>query len=156
MRKFVAYVASGVLMAALAGCGTVQASTAASTSHPAAAVAGPQLQLTSPKTGTSLSGSSVTVSFTTKNITLVNPATHPTDVKGEGHVHLYLDQRPVVMIHAHHYTFTGLKPGVHHLKVELVTNTMVPYPHTPVTVSFTTHGTPSATKSSGSKTSSGW
>jgi hypothetical protein len=116
----------------------------------------PHLQLLTPKIGESFSGSSVTVTFSTSHIALVNPATHPSDVRGEGHVHLYMDQRPVVMIHSDQYTFTNLKPGPHHLKIELVTNTMVPYAHTPVTVSFVTHGTPSAAKSTTGKSSSGW
>lgn len=129
----------------LAGCGTVQSTNASSVR---AAI--PQLTVNAPRTGETFNSSSVAVSLTTRHIHLVNPATHPANAQGEGHVHLYLDQRPVVMTYHRRYTFTHLKPGPHTLKIELVTNTMTPYKGAVRTVTFTTKGSAASPAGSGS------
>lgn len=94
-------------------------------------VAQPQLQVSSPQSGDTIDGSSVTVSYDVSGFT-VAPSTVPLEAAGqrpeanrpeEGHVHLMLDLLPVVVLESTEpYTFTNVQPGEHQLVVELVNN----------------------------------
>jgi LPXTG-motif cell wall-anchored protein len=96
-----------------------------------AAAQGPTLSVVTPKSGESIDGSTVSVSFTTSNIKLVPTsipvaeagkrpeANHP----GEGHLHFVLDLQPLVVWESGDpYTFSGVPAGEHQLMVELVNN----------------------------------
>ena len=96
-----------------------------------AAVAEPQLLVSTPANGATLPGQSFTVSFRVTDLRVV-----PTNVPvseagmrpeanrpGEGHLHFVLDSQPlVVWERLDAYTFTNVAPGEHLLMVELVQN----------------------------------
>lgn len=113
-----------------------------------AAAAGPSLNVTAPKDGADLEGSTVTVTFTTSDIKLV-PTTVPVSEAGkhpevnragEGHVHFVLDLQPLVVWEkGDPYTFADVAPGAHQLMVELVQNDHSSFsPHVMQTIRFTT------------------
>jgi MYXO-CTERM domain-containing protein len=100
------------------------------TATPARA-AGPSLSVTSPKEGVAMAGSTLTITFSTADITLV-PTTVPVveagkhpevNRAGEGHLHFVLDLQPLVVWEkGDPYTFADVPAGEHQLMVELVQN----------------------------------
>jgi hypothetical protein len=97
----------------------------------AAEAADPSLTVVTPTDGAVIEGDSVTVSFTVSDFKIV-PSPVPVSEFGkrpdanrpnEGHVHLVLDLQPLVVWESEQaYTFTGVAPGEHQLKVELANN----------------------------------
>ena len=101
-----------------------------------AATAAPQLQITSPTVGESVSGSAVRVSFQVSGVRLRPPPVkvseageHPEQNSPEaGHLHMMLDLSPVVMWASQEpYTFEDVPPGEHQLMVEVVNNDHSPF-----------------------------
>ena len=101
-----------------------------------AATAAPQLQITSPTAGESVSGSAVRVSFQASGVRLRPPPVevreagkHPEqNSPEEGHLHMMLDLNPVVMWASQEpYTFEDVPPGEHQLMVEVVNNDHAPF-----------------------------
>ena len=91
----------------------------------------PELEVSTPADGSTVDGTSVTVTFSTSGITLVESPVPleqaglqpEANRAGEGHVHFMLDLNPVVVWStADPYTFTNVPPGEHQLMVELVNN----------------------------------
>jgi len=65
------------------------------------------------------------------NFTLVDPATHPTNVAGEGHYHIYLDAQTNYLVAGQTPTVSvkipaTTTPGAHKLKISLSDNQHVP------------------------------
>jgi hypothetical protein len=91
----------------------------------------PNLSVSAPQDGATLTTDSVTVTFQTSGIQLV-PSPVPlseagkrpeANQPGEGHLHFMLDLSPVVVWEqGDPYTFTGIPAGDHQLVVELVNN----------------------------------
>lgn len=102
------------------------------------------LVITSPIEGQKIVGNTVPVDFSVNNFTLVDFRVHPKSARGQGHLHLWLDQAKndpmsAIKIFADTYTFEGVRPGLHTLVAELVNNdhsSLVPPVRT--TVTFTT------------------
>lgn len=91
--------------------------------------AAPSLAVLSPSDGAVIRGTSVTVTFTTADVTLARTivplaqagARPEVNRPNEGHIHLMLDLQPlVVWERSDPYTFTNVTPGEHQLTVELV------------------------------------
>lgn len=104
----------------------------------------PSLSITSPLEQQQLSGTSFSATFAVTNFSLVDYKLHPKTVRGQGHIHLWLDQAindpmSAIKIFDSSYTFDNVKPGMHTLVAELVNNDhsqLVPPVRT--TVTFTT------------------
>jgi hypothetical protein len=97
--------------------------------------ANPQLAVTAPTDGETISGTTVTVRFEVTDFTIVasdvpleEAGRRPeANRPGEGHVHLMLDTFPVVVwTQDAPYTFTDVPPGEHLLTVELAENDHAP------------------------------
>src|SRR5689334_14300231 len=95
----------------------------------AAVAAEPSFTVISPKDGAVIDGSKVTVDLQVSNFDLVNSTVplgeagkHPElNKNGEGHYHLALDLRPLVILdHSGPYTYDNVAPGEHQLMIELV------------------------------------
>jgi hypothetical protein len=107
----------------------------------------PGLSITSPVADQKIVGSTIPVTLSVTNFSLVDFRLHPKLVRGEGHVHLWLDQATndpmsAIKIFNDNYTFENVKPGIHTLVAELVNNNhsqLVPPVRT--TVTFTTTDT---------------
>jgi hypothetical protein len=132
------------LVALIAGCSaspTASASASApapaSASAPASApVTAPTLNVLAPTANAVIKGADVEVRIETTGLKFVDPST--TRVAGQGHVHFTLDRQPVTMSITPDYTFKGLAPGPHTLRIELVQNDTTPFtPATVETVTFT-------------------
>lgn len=48
-------------------------------------------------------------------------------IKGQGHIHLYIDGEKVIKIYDPHYVWKNLDTGRHHVRVELAHNNHEPY-----------------------------
>jgi hypothetical protein len=96
-----------------------------------AEAADPSLTVVAPADGAVVDGGSVTVSFRVSDFKIV-PSPVPVSEFGkrpdlnrpnEGHIHLVLDLQPLVVWGSEEsYTFDGVAPGEHLLKVELANN----------------------------------
>lgn len=91
----------------------------------------PEITVISPANGAVVQGTSVTIVFNTRDLTVVRSPVpldeggqHPeVNRPGQGHVHFYLDLLPVVIWErATPYTFTNVPAGEHELTIELETN----------------------------------
>ena len=120
--RFVTVIALGGLLAvSLVAAGCSKATTASGSATPSAqASVAPTLELLAPVQGGTVSAGDVTASVKTTGLKFSMPST--TNVAGEGHVHFTLDGQPLQMSAKPEYTFTGLTPGQHKLKAELVQN----------------------------------
>jgi hypothetical protein len=96
-----------------------------------ALAAGPSLTVVEPVNAAVLDTTTVRVTFTTADFTIVPSSVPISDFgkrpdlnrPGQGHVHLTLDLEPlVVWYEAGPYTFADVLPGEHTLMVELVNN----------------------------------
>jgi hypothetical protein len=128
-----------------------------------AAAQGPTLSVVAPKSGASIDGNTVNITFTTSNIKLVSTSIPVAEAgkrpeanrPGEGHLHFVLDLQPlVVWERGDPYTFTNVPAGEHQLMVELVNND-----HSPLSPPVVQHiqfrsGMPGALPVTGSGTTS--
>jgi hypothetical protein len=104
-----------------AGCSkTTAASGSATPPAQAQTSVAPTVELLAPVEGGTVSAGDVTASVKTTGLKFSMPST--TNVAGEGHVHFTLDSQPLQMSAKPEYTFTGVTPGQHKLKAELVQN----------------------------------
>jgi len=89
---------------------------------------GPQdsWKITGPANGANVTGPDVTVTVDSGQIKVVKPGGPVT--AGEGHWHFFVDGTEVGKGPVHSFTFQGLTPGKHELKVELHNNDHTPYP----------------------------
>lgn len=99
--------------------------------YASAAQSSPELVVSAPADGATITGTDVAVSFQVSGINLV-PSGVPlaeagkrpeANRPGEGHLHFMLDLLPIVVWeHPEPYTFNNITPGEHQLMVELVNN----------------------------------
>ncbi|MFA4820114.1 MAG: PGF-pre-PGF domain-containing protein [Candidatus Aenigmatarchaeota archaeon] len=80
-------------------------------------VSAPSLTITLPTGGQIIYGATVTVTTSVSGFTLAAPT--GTVVEGEGHLHMFLDDRAYVLSSASSYTFDNVPYGQHTLRVEL-------------------------------------
>ncbi len=105
-------------LAALAGAAAALAVPTAADSR-----TGPVV-VTSPKSGSTIDGSRVTLRIKTGKFKVTSQATGVR--RNEGHFHVFLDKRPFVAVYSSRFRFRGLKPGSHTLKVQPVDSAHVP------------------------------
>ncbi len=99
--------------------------------QPVAHAQGPQLTVTVPNEGETITDNTVTIRFDVENFEIVSSTVpveeagmHPeANQPGEGHVHFMLDLQPLVVWESEEpFTFDNVPPGEHVLMVELVNN----------------------------------
>lgn len=93
-----------------------------------ALAAGPEdtWKITSPADGANVTGPDVTITIDPGQIKVAKPG--PV-VAGEGHWHFFVDGKEVGRGPVNTFTFKGLTPGKHTLKVELHQGDHTPYPN---------------------------
>lgn len=115
MRRMIAFVAVLLLLSPYAG----------------AAQSSPELVVSAPAEGATITGTDVAITFQVAGVNLVPSGVPLTEAgkrpdanrPGEGHLHFMLDLLPIVVWeHAEPYTFNNITPGEHQLMVELVNN----------------------------------
>ena len=112
----------------------------------------PLVSFISPNPNQTISGSKVATSIAVTNFAIVDYKTHPRLVPGQGHLHLWMDQKDLTKTSAvkatsDTYTFENVKPGTHTLVAELVANnhsSLVPAATPSVTFTTTSPSTPTA------------
>lgn len=102
----------------------------------ALAASNPPISVVSPRNGSTVTGSKVTLKVKVK------PGFRFTDqgtaVKSnEGHVHAVLDKRPFVALYRPTFVFRGVKPGKHTLTIQPVRSDHMPHGLKPIVVKFT-------------------
>lgn len=99
--------------------------------YASAAQVSPELVVSAPAGGATITGTDVAITFQVSGVNLVPSGVPLTEAgkrpeanrPGEGHLHFMLDLLPlVVWEHAESYTFNNITPGEHQLMVELVNN----------------------------------
>jgi hypothetical protein len=99
--------------------------------YASAAQSSPELVVSAPAEGTTLTGTDVAITFQVSGVQLVPSGVPLTEAgkrpeanrPGEGHLHFMLDLLPIVVWeHGEPYTFNNITPGDHQLMVELVNN----------------------------------
>ncbi|HEY0734575.1 MAG TPA: hypothetical protein VGD69_06690 [Herpetosiphonaceae bacterium] len=99
--------------------------------YASAAQSSPELVVSAPTEGATITGTDVAVTFQIAGLNLVPSGVPLTEAgkrpdanrPGEGHLHFMLDLLPIVVWeHAEPYTFNNITPGEHQLMVELVNN----------------------------------
>jgi hypothetical protein len=108
------------ISACVAACGGGSSSTTASRPHTNA-----KLLIVSP-TPNEVTGPDVPVQFQVIGAT-VSPPQRNKLVSNEGHVHVSIDGRLVVMAYGTSTRLTGLTPGIHTLQAEFVANDHLPF-----------------------------
>lgn len=78
----------------------------------------------SPKTGSSIAGTTVVLRLQTSGFRITDQAT--TIRRGESHFHVFLDKRPFVAVYGLKFVFRGQKAGAHVLRVEPVNSGHMP------------------------------
>jgi len=89
----------------------------------ATGMSGP-ITVTSPKNGSTISGSTVVLRIKTTKFKVTDQGT--TVRANEGHFHVFLDKRPFVAVYGKTFRFRGLKAGSHTLKVQPVSSAHMP------------------------------
>lgn len=115
MSKITAAIASSIAFALILASGA-----AAQTNQPT-------LKLVIPTQGQTLYGNRISILVAVDNFEIVDFAKNPTVAKGQGHVHLWLDdQNPTresaVKLIKENFTYTDVAFGQHTLRAELVNN----------------------------------
>jgi hypothetical protein len=105
---------------ALAACGGSSSATSTARPHTDA-----HLQILSPSPN-EVTGSSVVVRFAVQGATVSPPAKNKL-VPNEGHIHVSLDGKLVVMAYGTSTQVNGLSPGLHTLQAEFVANDHLPF-----------------------------
>ncbi len=108
-----------VLVAAVvlvAGCAQKQQPT------PTPVAATPDITITSPAAGATVSGPDVTIGFSVSNLKIVAPPADGKNVAGQGHLHGYLDDGQYIPIADTSYVAKGLSAGKHKFRLELQNN----------------------------------
>jgi hypothetical protein len=99
--------------------------------YASAAQSSPELLVSAPAEGATITGTDVAITFQVSGVKLVPSGVPLTEAgkrpdanrPGEGHLHFMLDLLPIVVWeHAEPYTFNNITPGEHQLMVELVNN----------------------------------
>lgn len=104
----------------------------------------PSINTVSPQEGQTIYGDKVPILFEVKNLELTDPATNPTNVPGQGHIHVWLDdQKPTKesakKVFEDNTLYSDVPEGDHTLRAELVNNNHTSLtPTQVVTVSFKT------------------
>ena len=93
-----------------------------------ASAAAPQIDVQSPKDGSSLEGGLVAVRYEVKDFKVVDFTKDLTVSETQGHIHIQLDDNPLSTIHtaSDTYLFAGVKPGRHTLKLWLAHSNHTP------------------------------
>lgn len=111
----------------------------------------PKLLISQPEEGATIFGNQVTVQIVVDNLILTNPQKAKKNRKGQGHLHLWLDEptpseKPIEHFRVTEYVFTDIAAGEHTLTVEVVQNDHSSFePPIKKTVHFTTIPKPSPT-----------
>jgi hypothetical protein len=116
----VAFVLSVLAALSLAACGDASSSTTTTRPHTDA-----KLLILSP-TPNEVTGPNVPVQFQVQGAT-VSPPQKNNLVSNEGHIHVSVDGRLVVMSYGTSTELTGLNPGLHTLQAEFVANDHLPF-----------------------------
>ncbi len=84
--------------------------------------AGPELEILSPKDGSTVQGGVVVVKYAVKGFRIVDFTKDSAVSEEKGHIHIQLDENPYSTIHTASdvFVFAGVKPGRHTLELELV------------------------------------
>ena len=99
--------------------------------YASAAQSSPELVVSAPAEGATITGTDVAVTFQVSGVRLVPSGVPLTEAgkrpdanrPGEGHLHFMLDLLPIVVWErGEPYTFSNITPGDHQLMVELVNN----------------------------------
>ncbi len=123
----------------LAGCAATPRTSGAQTSPVqggSTVVAGPTIKVLAPLDGAVVKAGEIVIKLETTGLKFAMPSTKL--VPGEGHVHFTLDSQPIKMSATPDYALSGVTPGPHTLKAELVQNDTTPFdPPVLQTVAFT-------------------
>jgi hypothetical protein len=111
---------------AVAGCGASSSATTTSRPHTNA-----HLEILSP-TPNQVTGPNVLIRFAVTGAN-VSPPDKNRIVPNEGHIHVSLDGRLVVMAYGTTTEVTGLSPGEHTLQAEFVANDHLPFANRVIT-----------------------
>src|SRR5579872_5377220 len=116
----------------------------AQSSTPTTTSGAPTLQVVTPQEGQTIYGTEVPILFAVQNFQIVDYTQYPTNQKGQGHIHVWLDDQNPTMDSAKKVTqdntlYTDVPYGDHTLKAELVNNNHTSLtPPVVVTVHFKT------------------
>ncbi len=150
MRKSVLYTLLLSVIFIFAGCGMGNESDTGGTKGIAPSnETGSSLSfsIVSPEDGSTVEGGQVSVKIDIQNLELVDFKENTTNVEGQGHVHVWLDQdtsNPLIaskLIEGDTLTFNDVPAGEHTLTVQLVNNDHTPIqPEVKQEIHFTTEG----------------
>lgn len=87
----------------------------------------PTLILVTPQEGQTIYGNKVPILIAAENFQIVDYKTYPTNQKGQGHVHIWMDDNKAAkdsaaMVTTDTFTYSDVAFGEHTLKAELVNN----------------------------------
>jgi hypothetical protein len=125
--------ATAVLLAVLAAAGCGASSSATTTGRPHTNA---HLEILSPIPN-EITGSDVTIRFAVQGAT-VSPPDKNKIVPNEGHIHVSLDGKLVVMAYGTTTNVSGLDPGEHTLQAEFVANDHLPFANRVITAEIFT------------------
>ncbi len=148
MNKIALSVATTMSVASL----FLTSSVLAQTNTVAPAMDTPTVKVVTPQEGQTVYGDRIPILFATENFQVVDYTQYKTNQKGQGHIHVWLDDQNPTMESAKKVTsdntlYTDVPYGNHTLKVELVNNNHTSLtPPVVVTVNFKTAPIASATQ----------
>ena len=123
----------------LAGCAAAPGASGtqkSAASGGSAVVTPPTIKVLAPLDGAKVPAGQIVIKVETTGLKFVMPS--KTVVPGEGHVHFTLDDQPIKMSTTPDYALSGVAPGPHSLKAELVQNDTTSFdPPVFQTVAFT-------------------
>lgn len=111
---------AAVVILAAAGCGGSSTTTTRARPHTTA-----RLEILSP-TPNEVTGPSIEVRFAVQNATVSLPSTTKI-VANEGHIHVSIDGKLIVMAYGTTTEVHGLAPGLHTLQAQFVANDHLPF-----------------------------